>query len=164
MRPFLLVSLSLALAGSACVHVTTCNCTARSTHDDEVFEARDEAVDETAPMLTGVVVDGRGRPVADTPVRVYGGLATRWQTGETCTDDDGRFSFAEVSGAMTKPDADGPWHQYVGVCAGRTVGSLNPAAYLPWTDVTIAPGGTEHVTLVLDPAEVERRIAAERAR
>ena len=154
MRLPLLVGLPLALAVSPCVHVTNCTCAARDMVE----------IEEAAPMLTGIVVDARGRPVADVPVRIYGGLATRRQTGETVTDEHGRYSFPKVSGAKTRPDADGAWHHYVGVSCGETIGNMNPAAYLPWTDVTIAPDSTEHVVLVLDAREVERRIAAERAR
>lgn len=125
---------------------------------------RADDADIAQPMLTGRVVDAAGRPVADCEVRVYGGFATRWRTGGTRTAADGTFSFDEVTGAQTKPDDGDEWHQYVGVSAGETVGGLNPPSYLPWQDVTIAPGGTAHVELVLDADEVERRIAAERAR
>jgi len=161
----------LFAAATSCVHVTNCTCAAdgccgseREVETIEIEFDDDDAQAEAAPMLTGRVVDERGQPIARAPVRVYGGLATRWQTGETVTDEQGRFSFEQVSGARTRPHDDGPWHEYVGVSAGETVGGLNPAAYLPWTDVTIAPGGTEEVTLVLDAGEIERKIAAERAR
>ena len=158
-----------AAVAPSCVHVTTCSCSRENCCDErEVTEVREVGASEheaAAPAaLIGVVRDERGRPAAHVPVRIYGGFATRWKTGETTTDAEGRFSFDEVQGSLTKPDDDGPWHQCVGVSCGEEVGGANPAAYLPWTDVTIAPGVQVQVDLVLDRREVQRRLAAERSR
>ncbi|MFK7740323.1 MAG: hypothetical protein AB8H80_08360 [Planctomycetota bacterium] len=122
------------------------------------------------PWLAGQVVDADGRPVVDTPVRIYGGLATRWQIGATRTDKQGRFSFRRrTESAAPAPPADAPRASepagdYVGVCAGETVGNFNPPAYLPWIDVQIAPGGGTTCRLVLDEAIVARRLAELQAR
>ena len=56
-------------------------------------------------------------------------------------------------------DDGAAWADYVGVCAGTEVDGLNPAAYLPWVDVTIPAGEAATVELVLDIDEVERRLA-----
>ncbi len=115
------------------------------------------------PPLSGRVVDAAGRPLAGVPVRIYAGLATRWQTGETHTDAAGRFAFDEPNGSRMG-GVDGPGATWVGVSVGETVDALNPAAYLPWRDVRIQDGGSETVDFVLDSADVARRIAELRAR
>lgn len=141
-KPLLLATLALGA------------CSAPPPADDAISHA--SAIDDV--WLRGLVVDPTGAPVPHVPVTIHGGLATRWKIGETETDDHGRFTFRDrVEGAgylIDEPRAD-----YVGVCAGRSVGGFNPPAYLPWVDVRIAPGETGECTLVLDPAEVERKLA-----
>jgi len=100
-------------------------------------------------VLAGRVVDSAGRPLADIPVRTFGGFATRWETGATRTDDTGCFRFPGATGSwIGDDDAQGRRTAYVGVCAGECDGG-NPAASLPWQDVRVAPGVPMHVEFVL---------------
>lgn len=109
--------------------------------------------------LEGRVVAPDGSPIADVPVRIYGGYATRWQIGATTTDADGTFRFAQqVEGASRIGEGE-QLAFYVGVCAGRQQGSHNPPSYLPWTDVRFADGETGRCTLVLDREQVARKLA-----
>lgn len=150
-KPLLLTALALVACSAPPTPVDVAP--EESTTEESTIEA---------PWLRGRVVDASGAPVPHVPVMIHGGIATRWKIGETETDDLGRFLFQErVEGAsylIDEPRAD-----YVGVCAGKSVGGLNPPAYLPWVDVRIAPGETGECTLVLDPAEVERKLAELRA-
>lgn len=138
-------------------------CSAPSPTAPRSPAAGEQAPDEaTTPQLHGRVVDPEGRPMAGVPVTLYGGFATRWGVGSTMTDADGRYAFDSLEGRGMS--INNGRDTYVGVCVGEGLGNLNPAAYLPWTDVTIPAGEHLEHNVVLDLAEVQRRAEAERAR
>ena len=127
-----------------------------------VCQSAGEAVPAQPPAIEGRVVDPRGRPLAGVPVRMYAGMATRWKTGETVTDKDGRFAFMEALGSQIGNERAGTWDAYVGLSAGRERGG-NPAEYLPWRDVRVPPGECVYVELVYDQAAVDAWVAAREA-
>ena len=116
----------------------------------------DPAAEEPAaehPVLHGQVLDPLGQPLAGVQVTIHGGFATRWVTGTTTTDAEGRYRFEDPQGGMM--EVDGRWDRYVGVCVGSVRG-VNPPEYLPWKDVTVPslPGAVVVLDFVFDPESV----------
>ncbi|NQU48073.1 MAG: hypothetical protein HQ519_05455 [Planctomycetes bacterium] len=85
-------------------------------------------LDHVGPCIHGSVITKYGVPVANTQVRAYGGLATRWQIGQTITDADGHYQLCGLlGGSRIKSGRDEEWQLYIGVCVGDS-GGQNPAA------------------------------------
>ncbi|HEX9794188.1 MAG TPA: carboxypeptidase-like regulatory domain-containing protein [Planctomycetota bacterium] len=59
---------------------------------------------EPGAILEGQILDSAGTPVAGVEVKLFGGLATRWEVGQTSTDADGWYRFDPVPGGAQMTD------------------------------------------------------------
>ncbi len=108
-----------------------------ASQEQILAESETMELDHVGPCIHGSVTTKHGVPVANAPVRAYGGFATRWHIGQTITDADGRYQLCGLQGASRiKNDGDEEWQLYIGVCVGDS-GGQNPAAVLPWKDVQL---------------------------
>lgn len=92
---------------------------------------------DSAPMtLQGRITEAAtGKPVPNVTVRIYGGFATRWLTGSTTTDADGRYHFDHPSGSLIESKSAGHWDVYIGMQIDHP--NLCSADGESWWDVTI---------------------------
>lgn len=99
---------------------------------------------ETArAALTGRLLTQDGKPVAGAEIRIYGGLATRWEIDRTQSDATGRYAFDPlVGGAMVQSSDGSRWDHYVGMSIEHP--RYAAADGQSWWDVTVP--ADEHVT------------------
>ncbi len=88
------------------------------------------------PVLQGRIVDEQGRPVPDTTIILYSGLATRWESMRTKTDANGRYRFDPVqTGSLTQVDKSKNWSYYIGVRLEHP--TYTSADGLSWWDIAV---------------------------